>query len=134
MILISRAWAIARLRLKKQSLLGEIIFQLFTFILERSEEKKMTLRVNLAKVLEYFNNVIDHDKAKLLHSLCLARSVCHLTNLIDHCHCFLCKICRICLQALFSRKHQELLLIVRRNNCLTISDDFVMLKYLVLDK
>ena len=41
---------------------------------------------------------------------------------------------RFWLQALFSWGYQKLSLTVRRNNYLVISDDFVMLKYLVLDK
>ena len=100
----------------------------------------MSLKINLSKILDYFNNVVDPDKAKKLHSLCLARSVCHLSfpinghSLTYNCHCFVCKIFRILLQVLFSRGHQKLLLVITRNNYMSISDNYVMFKYSTLGK
>ena len=101
----------------------------------------MSLKIYPTKILDYFNNEVSPDKTKQLHSLCLARSVCHLFfqiyyghNFTYNCHCFVCRIFRILLQALFSRGHQKLLLIITRNNYMSISDNYLMFKYLTLGK
>ena len=106
----------------------------------REQLKKMSLKKDPSKILDYFNNVVDPDKAKELHSLCLARSVCHLSFQINshsrtyNCRCFVCRIFRILLQVLFSRGHQKLLLVITRNNYMSISDNYVTFKYLTLGK
>ena len=82
--------------------------------------------------------IFDPATAKQLNSVCLERCICHVSAQIDghninhHCHCFLCRICHIMLSELFSRNHHKLLLIVNKNNYMSISDDYVKFKYLVI--
>ena len=91
----------------------------------------MSLKIKPTKIVDYSNSIGDSTKAKQLHSFYLARPFCHLAVLIDchnliyHCHCFFCRICRILLTSLFSRGYQKLLLIIRKKNCLSIIYDFV---------
>ena len=98
----------------------------------------MSLRVNPTQAINFFNNVFDPAKAKQFNSVCLERCICHVSAQIDghnihhHCHCFLCRICHIMLSELFSRNHHKLLLIVNKNNYMSISDDYVKFKYLVI--
>ena len=98
----------------------------------------MSLRINSTQAINFFNNVVDPAKAKQLNSVCLARCNCHALAQIDshnihyHCHCFLCRIYRIIFSELFSRNHHKLLLIVNKNNYMSISDDYVKFKYLVI--
>lgn len=66
-------------------------------------------------IFMYFDNVVDPFKAHKLHSFCVARSIYHVTTLIQghgkeyKCHCFKCLICRLLMRTLLSRKHKKLL-------------------------
>ena len=74
----------------------------------------MSVVVHPTKILNYFNNIIDQDKAQKLHSFSIARSICHIAVQIAghsdnyHCYCFLCRIYRLLLTVLLSRKHGRL--------------------------
>ena len=80
----------------------------------------MSLRKNPVKKLDYFSNIVDHERATQLHYFSVERLICHLAvqidghNLTYHYHCFSCRICRIILTTVLSRGHQKLLQIVKR--------------------
>ena len=63
-----------------------------------------------SKTIEYFDNIIDQNKAKNLHSICIARSIRFLMENVrghnDHyrCQCFKCRVCRLLMNELLSRK------------------------------
>ena len=84
--------------------------------------KKMSVVVHPTNVFDYFNNIVDQDKAKQLHSFSIARSICHIAvQIIDHsdnyqCYRVSCRICRLLLTVLLSRKHEKLLCIIKKSN------------------
>ena len=73
----------------------------------RKQCKKMSVVVHPTKIFDYFNNILDQDKAKQLHSFCVVRSICYIATLItDHgnnyrCFCFKCRICRLLIKYCF---------------------------------
>ena len=45
----------------------------------------MSVVVHPTKTFDYFNNIVDQDKARQLHSFCIARSIYHVYTLVsDH--------------------------------------------------
>ena len=97
-------------------------FSVFIFSSRKQYEKKskVSLQINSTNILGYFNNIVYPAKTKQLHSFSIARSICHLSvqidghNLTYDCDCFSCRICRILLTTLLSRRHQKLLQIVKK--------------------
>ena len=93
----------------------------------------MYVEIDPTKVLEHFNKMVDPHRVRQYHSFLIARSVCRLAVQIEghslnyHCYCFACRICRIPLTTLLSRKHQKLLQVVKKTNYLYITDDYIML-------
>ena len=91
-------------------------------------------KVHPRKIFDYFNNIVDQDKAKKLHSFSIARSICHIAVQISShrisymCFCFSCRIFRLLLAVLLSRAHGKLLLIIRKSNYANIMDDYVYRK------
>ena len=71
----------------------------FTVILGSS--KKMSVVVHPTNIFLYFDNFLNPDKAKKLHSFCIARSIRYIATLIKghsdsyRCHCFKCLLCRL---------------------------------------
>ena len=88
----------------------------------------MSLIIDPQKLLEYFDNVVDQSKADQLHS---ARCFSYIITLIRNhgkdykCYCFLCKISRLLIQTLPSRKHYKLLVFVNTQNYLTATNDYL---------
>ena len=77
----------------------------------------MSVVVHLTKSFDYFNNVVDKDKVKMLHPFSIARAVCYIDDQIDNhsenhqCHCFSCRIFKLFLtELLSSRKYGRLYL------------------------
>ena len=70
--------------------------------------------ISPSKTIEYCDNMIDQNKAKNLHSICIARSIPFLVESVhvhnDHywCQCFRCRVCRLLMNELLSRKHFSL--------------------------
>ena len=97
----------------------------------------MSAVVYPTKVFHYFNNIVDQDKVKQLHSFCIAGSICHVVALvIDHCNdyqcfCFKCRIYRLLIKVLFSIGHGRLLYIVEKSNYLTITNDCIYMQIFI---
>ena len=88
----------------------------------------MSIKISPTKVLDYSNNIVYPEKAKQLYSFSIARSICHLAAQIDRLiHRFYCRICQILLTTLLSRGQQKLLKIVKKNNYMYITDDFIII-------
>ena len=97
-------------------------------------------KVHPTKIFDYFNNMVNQDKVKKLHSFSIARSICHIAVQVSNhsvnymCFCFWCRIFRLLLSVLLSRRHGKLLLIIRKSNYANITDDYIYRKISTLIK
>ena len=84
----------------------------------------------LTTFCNYFDSVLDYQKAAKLYSPCLVRCVCFLISKTSKhhpdvtCICFKCKLARMFITILCCRRHLALLSIMSKNNCL-ISDRYI---------
>ena len=91
----------------------------------------MSVVIHPTKTFEYFDNVVDPVKTQQLYSFCIARSAHRVVPLIHghsdnyDCYCFSCLICRLLIQTLLSRRHENLLQIVKKDNYLIVTDEYI---------
>ena len=79
-----------------------------------------------SKTVEYFCDIVDQNKAKKLHSICIARCI---RFLVEHVrghngklpfHCFKCRICRVLMNELLSRKDFNLLKVIKKDTFIIV--------------
>ena len=81
-----------------------------------------------SKTIEYFDNIIDQNKAKNLHSICIARSIHFLVENVpghnDHyrCQCFKCRVCRLLVNELLSRKYFSFLKYINKSTFIIVKN------------
>ena len=81
------------------------------------------------KIFDYMNHIVCFKKASKLNSICIAHCLCYITTKIEgqnesfSCYCFKCRVCRVLLCILISRKLEKLLLLINKNNYDVINDD-----------
>ena len=82
----------------------------------------MPVMVHPTNIFLYFDNFLSPDKAKNLHSFCIARSIRYIATLIKghsdsyRCHCFKCLVYRLLISVLSSGGRKKLLNIVNSKN------------------
>ena len=116
---------------RNKSLRAFSLLQFFYFISSIGSSKKMSVVVHPTIIFSYFDNFLNPDKSKKLHSFCIATSIRYIATLIKGhsdsyiCHCFKCLVCRLLISVLLSRGHKRLLHIVAGKNYLHISNESI---------
>ena len=91
----------------------------------------MSVVVHPTNIFLYFDNFLNPEKAKKLHSFCIAKSIRYIATLIKvqsdsyRCHCFRCLVCRLLISEVLSAGHKKLLYIVDGKNYLYISNEII---------
>ena len=116
---------------RNKSLRAFSIYCNFFILFLLGSSKKLSVVVHPTNIFLYFDNFLNPDKVKKLHSFCIARSICYIATLIKghrdsyKCHCFKCLVCRLLVSVLLSRSHKKLLYILDGKNYLYISNESI---------
>ena len=83
------------------------------------------------------NHIACFNKASKLNSICSARCICYITTQIERhnenfsYYCFKCRVCKVLLCILTSRKCKKLLLLTNKNNYDVISNDTLYINIII---